>query len=155
MRPATNLMNGIKVLVVDDREQLHSALRLFLAQSGRGQVVEDITHLDQLLGAVLQHQPDLLMLDWELPGLRAQDNPRYPLHVLRAVSPQMAIVAMSSYPEAKASSLAAGVDFFASKADSPQQLLTILRSVYPRLRLLACARYAPSQGPAPQLNVAA
>ena len=118
-QPATPLINGPKVLVIDDREQIHSALRLFLTQSGRGEVVGDIAQLDHLLGAVLQHQPDLLVLDWELPGLRAQESPRYPLHVLRAVSPQMAIVAMSSYPEAKASSLAAGVDFFASKADSP------------------------------------
>ncbi len=62
--PTIPLINGPKVLVVDDREQIHSALRLFLAQSGRGQVVGDITQLDQLLGAVLQHQPDLLVLDW-------------------------------------------------------------------------------------------
>ena len=141
-------MNELKVLVGDDREQIRSALRLFLSQNDCGEVVGEVANLDDLLEAVVTYQPDLLVLDWDLPGLQAHEINRYPLHVLRAVLPQMAIVAMSSHPESRANSLAAGVDCFASKAASPQQLFTIFRSVYPRSRLLVRAEYEPKREPA-------
>jgi CheY-like chemotaxis protein len=68
--------------------------------------------------------PDLLLLDWELPGLSAIGS----LAGLRKGFPAMLVVALSGQPEARRAALSAGVDAFVSKAEPPEQLLAALHS---------------------------
>jgi DNA-binding NarL/FixJ family response regulator len=66
--------------------------------------------------------PDVLLLDWDLPGMPMVGL----IDTLGKLCPQLSIVALSSRPEAKGEALAVGVERFVSKGDPPQQLLTAL-----------------------------
>jgi len=63
--------------------------------------------------------PDLVLLDWELPGLA---GPRL-LITLRATCPDLLVIVLSGRPGAQRAALAAGADAFASKSDPPERLL--------------------------------
>jgi CheY-like chemotaxis protein len=67
--------------------------------------------------------PDIILLDWELPGLQGGDA----LSTLRAHRPQLKVIALSGRPEARSAALAAGMNAFVSKGDPPEQLLAAVR----------------------------
>jgi DNA-binding NarL/FixJ family response regulator len=69
-------------------------------------------------------RPDLVLLDWELPGERALDT----LSNLRTMYPDLRVIALSGRPEARQAALQAGVDAFVSKADPPEHLLAAIRN---------------------------
>lgn len=75
-----------------------------------------------LLGVLTQAQPDVLLLDWELPGLPAAKL----LALLRATYPPLRVIVFSGRLEAKQMALAAGADGFVSKGDPPECLLAAL-----------------------------
>lgn len=118
----------MRVFLADDQAGLHSALRLLLEQEPGMELVGEATHADGLLSSVLATRPDLLLLDWELPELRATEGGRKLLAVLHASLPSLHVVVLSGRPESNRSALAAGADSFVSKADPPENLLTALRS---------------------------
>lgn len=118
----------MRVFLADDQAGLHSALRLLLEQEPGMELVGEATNADELLSSVLSACPDLLLLDWELPELKAGDGGRRLLAVLHASLPALHVVVLSGRPESNRSALAAGADSFVSKADPPEYLLTTLRS---------------------------
>jgi DNA-binding NarL/FixJ family response regulator len=67
-------------------------------------------------------QPDIVLLDWELPGLHGSEA----LARLRAQLAHVRIIALSSLPEARQMALACGVDAFVSKGEPPEQLLSAM-----------------------------
>jgi DNA-binding NarL/FixJ family response regulator len=118
----------MRVFLADDQAGLHSALRLLLEQEPGMELVGEATNADGLLSSVLATRPDLLLLDWELPELRATDGGRRLLAALHARLPALHVVVLSGRPESNRSALAAGADSFVSKADPPENLLSTLRS---------------------------
>jgi CheY-like chemotaxis protein len=78
-----------------------------------------------LWGQLETLQPDVLLLDWELPGL----NPADAVSRLRAILPQLTVIALSGRLEARQTALAAGADAFVSKSKPPSQLLAVLRAI--------------------------
>jgi DNA-binding NarL/FixJ family response regulator len=124
----------IKVLLADDQVQVRSALRLLLEQQPQVIVVGEVENGDALLHSLHSNCVDLVLLDWELSqakhshrnasaGLVAQ---------IRACCPRMAIVALSTLPEARHAALQAGVDAFISKGDPPERLLAAVRDANAR-----------------------
>ncbi len=71
--------------------------------------------------------PDLLLLDWELPGMNGRDL----LLQVRALCPHVKVIALSVTPEAREEALAAGADGFVSKGDPPDCLLMAIHAVAP------------------------
>ncbi|MCZ7674175.1 MAG: response regulator transcription factor [Chloroflexi bacterium] len=61
----------MRVLLADDQMRVRSALRLLLEQEPGFQVVGEAADATGLLLAATEKAPDLLLLDWELPGLPA------------------------------------------------------------------------------------
>ena len=70
--------------------------------------------------------PDLILLDWELPGLSLIADRRAALRALRSGNPHLQIIVLSGRPESIPSALAAGANGFVSKADPPERLLAAL-----------------------------
>jgi len=118
-------MTKMQVLLADDQPQVRSALRLVLEHEPEMQVVGEVTDAETLLRLVKKIHPDLILLDWELPGLRSSNL----LPILRKGSPYLSIIALSGQLESRQRALAAGVDAFVSKGDPPEQLLNILHEV--------------------------
>jgi two-component system response regulator DesR len=109
----------MRVLLADDQAKVRSALRLRLEQEPGINVVGEATEADELLAQVGAARPDIVLLDWELPGLPRNDA----LSALRARCPHLKVIALSGRPEARRAALEAGADAFVSKGDPPEQLL--------------------------------
>jgi DNA-binding NarL/FixJ family response regulator len=78
------------------------------------------------LWAALQHvHPDVLLMDWELPGLLGSEA----ICNFKEICPQMAVVAMSSQIDARKTALDAHADAFVSKGDPPEAIINTLRSI--------------------------
>ncbi|NIO69112.1 MAG: response regulator [Anaerolineae bacterium] len=121
----------MRVLLADDQTKVRSALRLLLEQEPGLSVVGEAAEAEDLLAQVEATQPDLVLLDWELPGLRTDDR----LSALRTLCPRLKVIALSGQPEARRAALTAGADAFVSKGDPPERLLTTLRAVGGRTHL--------------------
>lgn len=115
----------MRVLLADDQVKVRSALRLYLEQDPSIQIVGEAADTTGLLLAVTNKSPDLVLLDWELPGLPADQL----LRLLRYERPSLKVIAMSSRPEAREAALKARVDAFISKGASPERVLKILNEL--------------------------
>jgi len=113
------------ILLADDQPQVRSALRLLLEHEAKIQRITEVANAQDLLTQAQTSQPDLLLLDWELPGL---DNLNL-LLALRERCPNLPIIALSGRLEARQMALEAGVDAFISKGEPPEQLLMTLYKV--------------------------
>ncbi len=114
----------MRVLLTNGQIQGCSALRRLLEQESELIVVGEVVQVEDLLAQVRETQPDLVLLDWELPGLRGADL----LLALHALCP-LKVVVFSKRKEARQQALSAGADAFASKREPQEWLLTMLRKV--------------------------
>jgi DNA-binding NarL/FixJ family response regulator len=114
------------VLVADGHTQVRWALRTAIKEAFNLVVIDEAQDAHALLDQARILEPDLVLLEWELPGL-----PVGPALVaaLRALTPGCRVVVLSRLPEARQAALAAGADLFVSKSAAPQQLLAALRTL--------------------------
>jgi DNA-binding NarL/FixJ family response regulator len=120
----------MRILLADDHAKVRSALRLLLEQALELRIVGEATEGRELLARLQATQPDLVLLDWELPGLSANGL----LPALRSRWPHLKVIALSGRPEARHAALTAGADAFVSKTESPERLLTALHAMGAALR---------------------
>jgi DNA-binding NarL/FixJ family response regulator len=110
------------VMIADDQVSVRAALRLLLEQEPHVTIVGEAADATGLLLLVSKLDAQLLLLDWELPGL----PPRHLLRLLQYERPSLQIIAMSSRPEARQRALQAGAAAFLSKGAPPETVLAIL-----------------------------
>jgi DNA-binding NarL/FixJ family response regulator len=115
----------MRVLVADDQKQVRSALQMLLKHELNVSMVAEASEAKSLLALIQATHPDLLLIDWGLPGLSAIGS----LPTLRRACPKLLVIALSGRPEIRQEALAAGADFFVSKVDPPEQLLSALHTV--------------------------
>lgn len=118
----------MRVLLADDQPALRSAVRLLLEQESGVDIVAEVADTQSLLAKTGDLHPDLVLLDWELPGLSNTNAARTVLNALYAASPNVRVIVFSGRPEAIRHALAAGASTFVSKADPPEHLLAALRN---------------------------
>ncbi len=114
----------MRVLLADGQTKVRSALRLLLEQEPGLSVVGEVTDMDSLLAELDETRPDLLLLDWGLPGLCTADQPA----ALSEYYPRLKVVVLSVHPEEQCAALAAGADAFVSKCNPPERLLAALET---------------------------
>lgn len=119
----------LRVLLADDQTWLRSAMRLLLEQDPEIEIIGEAAEVRSLLAKAFTLQPDLVLLDWELPGLTSAGVGQRVLRTLHKVAPHICVIALSGLPNAGESALAAGAEFFVSKADPPEALLATLQAV--------------------------
>ena len=115
----------MRVVIADDQVDVRSALRLLLEQEPGLRVVAEAGSAALCLAQAHRTQPDLILLDWELPGLPAREL----LSALRDMCEGVIIIALSGHPEARSAALAAGARAFISKGDPPDRVLAVLCAV--------------------------
>ena len=114
-----------RVLIVDGDADVRSALRLLLDSEFGLEVVGETGTAESLLESAAASAPDLVLLDWDLPGLTVNGT----LSQLRARFPNLRVIALSARPERRALALAGGADAFVSKVEAPTHLRAALRSL--------------------------
>jgi len=119
------VVKRVRVLLADDQVHVRSALRLLLENEPQIEVVGEAAETASLLAQINTLHPDLVLLDWELPGQQGSDL----LATLRLQHPQLLVVALSGRSEAYNRATQAGVDAFISKGDPPSCVLSVLRGL--------------------------
>jgi len=117
----------MRILLADDQPKVRFALRTLLERQPGFEVVGEARSDEDLRGQVGPTRPDVVLLDWELPGEKALDT----LFTLRIMYPALRVIALSGRAEARRAALRAGVDAFVSKADPPERLLSAIRRTFP------------------------
>ncbi len=114
----------MRILLADDRPRVRAALRLLLEQEPDWVIVGEAADAAGLRLALQEETPDLLLLDWELPGLPRTQR----LAFIRGERAGLRVLALSGRPEARAEALSSGADGFASKGDPPENVLAAVRA---------------------------
>ncbi len=117
----------MRLLLADDQSKVRSALRLLLEQQPDWEVIGEAEEAGSLIEQIKLLLPDVVLLDWELPG----QQPVRLVATVRTIAPQVRVIALSGRPEARQIALAAQADAFVSKGDPPEALLTAVREQWP------------------------
>ena len=118
----------MRVLLADNHWGVRLALRTRLEMLDRAISVYEVTDTHLLFDVLEVVTPDVMLLDWELAGLRTTSQRRQLVKTVRARFPSIRIVVLSSSSEYQAQMLAAGVDPFVSKTTPLDDLLSLLSS---------------------------
>jgi len=116
----------MRVLLTGDCMRAYSTLRWLLAHDPELCIVGEVTEAEDLLAQVQQTQPNLVLLNWEMPGLRVTD---LRLLTLGAIRYPLKVIACSEGEEARREALAAGVSAFVGKEEPLNHLVNVLRLV--------------------------
>lgn len=142
-------MSTIKILLADDQQLVRDALGALLSLQADIEVAGSCGRGDQVLGLARQTQPDVVLLDIDMPGMdgisvaqQLKEN-RLPCRSL--------IVTTFGRPGYLARSLEAGVSGFVVKDTPANQLAEAIRKVHAGLRVVDPQLVAESfaMGPCP------
>jgi len=112
----------VRVLLADDDAKVRSALRLLLENEPDIAIVGECSTADGLVEQVRSLQANVVLLDWDLPGLRGSD-------AVAALRGACHLLALSCRPEQRAEAALAGITRFVCKGDPPEGLLAALNDV--------------------------
>jgi DNA-binding NarL/FixJ family response regulator len=119
----------IKLIIADDDTSVSSAIHLLLDQDQDcWQVLGEARNVNELYLVVEQQQPQLILLDWELPEESWMDVSsqnfclKDRISYLRKLNPKVSIIVLSSKPEQRNAVIEAGADSFVCKGDPPEFL---------------------------------
>lgn len=110
------------ILLAERRSEVRFALRVLLERQSGLEVVGEVVNTKDLLNKVEGECPDLVLLDWDLPGLLAGQT----VATLRVFCPDLSVIVMSGRFEVKHAALAEGVDAFVHKTNPPDSLLAAI-----------------------------
>ncbi len=111
----------LNILIGDASPRVRFGLRILLEQQG-WRVAGEAEDAQALLEIVHYDCPDLVLLDWELPGMPAQAL----LCEIRQRCLHLRVIFMSGKDELRQMALQAGADVFFYKADFPEKLLGLI-----------------------------
>ena len=112
----------IQILLADHNDNSRSALALLLETRLDANIVGEALTMESLLEQATKVGPDVILLDWELPGKPETDR----IAILRSVAPGVKVVVMSARPESASQALEA--DAFVTKTDLPERILAVVES---------------------------
>ena len=107
-------------------QHVRQALRLLLDYQENFVITGEASTPESLMAQVCTHPPALLLLDWELPGLRHKRL----IETVREYCPRILIVALGIRPEDEVQSLKYGVDKFILKNLFPEDFLSSLKATF-------------------------
>jgi DNA-binding NarL/FixJ family response regulator len=117
----------IRIVLADDHGIVLEGLRALLDNEGDMQVVAATTDGSAVMSLVKKHTPEVVVLDYELGGMRATDI----IGELRAMVDAPRVLVLTAYHDGETirSVLESGAEGLALKTASPQQTLSAIRQV--------------------------
>ena len=110
------------ILIVEDDPQFRRTIHLAL--DSHGYQVEDAANGEEALDAMTAEAPDLVVLDWQLPGMDGIQTCR----VLRLSSDVPVIIISGNRSNSQEDALDAGANDYLPKPFSVEELLTRIHS---------------------------
>lgn len=125
----------MRVFLADAEPDVRSALYTLLMQQPGVDVVGEADRAHGLLDRIGAANPDLVLLDWDLPGEPVTDLLLSLSTVVNSPpssgNARLKVIALCVRPEVEQAALAAGADAFISKTDPPERLLTTVHGFFP------------------------
>jgi len=120
-------MMPIKVLLADNQALTSAGLRYILDEKPDVSIVDQVTSGDHLFTLVKQHQPDLVIADYDSPGYISKND----LAAIKNYSPKTNVLVVSSdnNKESILQVLHSGVIGYLTKQCSQNEVLTAVYSV--------------------------
>ncbi len=115
----------MRIFIAEADQELRLALQMLLIQEADLHVIGIADQAEGLVNQVAAVAPELILLDWSLPGRSIRDL----LVDLRALERRPKIVVFSVRPEEESAAMDAGADAFATKDVPPNKLLALLRDL--------------------------
>jgi DNA-binding NarL/FixJ family response regulator len=114
-----------QVLLATKEPELRWALRTALSQEEGLIVVGEVASLQGLLSLARTIQPDLILMDWELPGHPVEAA----LAALQLQGLEARLVVIGREPQAREAALAAGADAFLNAEEPASRFLQALKGL--------------------------
>ena len=115
-------------LIAAKQADLRLAIDLYLAEEPGVTVVGTASEAPSLRALLRTSRPDLVLLDWELPG----HPPASLLAEIKRLDCHPQVIVLGKKTALKPAVLAAGADAFVLKGDPPGQLLAAVRQAQSR-----------------------
>lgn len=128
-------MNPARVLIVDDHRVVAEGLVRLL--SGHFEVVETINDSRDIVNAVLERQPDVILLDASMPNVTGLEAMRRLKE--RGIAFKAIVLTMHADPSLAVEALKTGASGFVLKEASGEELLTAIEAVLSGNTYLASA----------------
>ena len=118
-------MGGLKVVLADDHELMRGVVRMMLEQKEAFEVVGEASTGSEVLPLVARTQPDLVLLDVEMPGADGLTL----LAQIRERHPGVKVVILSAFDDPRhiAAALRRGASGYVLKSVGPTDLASVLR----------------------------
>jgi DNA-binding NarL/FixJ family response regulator len=120
-------MEKITILLVDDNIHVRRELRKMLGRSSKLEVIGEAMSGGEALELVKNLEPDVLLLDVEMPGMKGYEVARR----LRDMGSAVKVLALSGYNEERyiLGMLTNGAVGYLTKDDAPQYLLNAVEEI--------------------------
>jgi two-component system phosphate regulon response regulator PhoB len=118
------------ILVVEDERSIRDMLRITLERNGFE--VTDAADAETALVRIADRNPDLILLDWMLPGMSGIDLARRLKRDASASDTPIIMVSARGEEEDRVRGLDIGADDYVAKPFSPRELLARIRAVMRR-----------------------
>ena len=122
----------MNILIADGQTKVRYALSVLLQEQTGWMVVGMAHNGEELLSKTNKLKPDVLLVDWSLPGLR----PAELMDALHRLAFRPSVIVLSTDPEIRQRAIAMGADYFISKVDPPNKLLEVLQVCEDRMTTL-------------------
>ncbi|HSZ48174.1 MAG TPA: response regulator transcription factor [Streptosporangiaceae bacterium] len=125
-----------RVVIADDQTLVRSGFRMILAAAGIS-VVAEAADGTQAVSAVLQHRPDVVLMDIRMPEMDGLEATRRILGSALSASCRIIILTTFDLDQYVYAALTAGASGFLLKDVTPEQLVTAVQTVRTGDALLA------------------
>lgn len=114
------------ILIVEDHARTREVVRDWLGYIFPSACLLEASTGDEALESVAAHQPDLVLMDVELPGMKGIEATRR----IKLLAPAVRVVILSIYqaPEYRSAAIAAGASAYIPKSTMHTDLVPLLRS---------------------------
>ena len=157
MSDAATIGAPLRVVIADDQTLVRSGFRLILNEAGIT-VAAEAANGQEAVAAVLQHRPDVVLMDIRMPGMDGLEATRRILGARPGSGCRIIILTTFDLDQYVYAALTAGASGFLLKDTSPEQLIAAVRMVRSGDALLAPSitrrlieRFAPHQ-PGPVIS---
>ena len=112
----------MRIMIANNQPKVRFALRVALEQRPGFKTINEAIDSEDLIVQSRVICPDLVMLDWELPGLPMSEL----ISTLHQCCGNTHVVILSSRSEMREQALAAGANAFVCMCDAPDELLSAI-----------------------------
>ncbi len=118
----------MRIVLAIRESELRLALELLISQEPGVKVLGTASDVDGLLALVHTNHPDLLLLEWTLPGRPIGEV----ILEVKTIERAPKIVVLSSDPKTREIALEAGANDFVLKGSPPEHVIAVLKKYHIR-----------------------